>query len=299
MIQKNKLGISLGLLSGLLWAIYLFLLDRSYSETVYSIFFSSLILFLLNEFFALIWLTLVYRGKNISGLLPHRNTIGKRWWFFSISPIGTLFYILAIIIADSVTVSVVSSIYPILAVFLTRLILDRKITLFHYFLAMLSFSGILLFSLNGLTDINVNFYGVLFSLICAFCWAGESILCRYYAEVNIDTDLLLSVKYIVSVIIGILIFFIYLFNNPSINLSLIFEYKWLFFIAIISLLSYLFYYRAIGTIGSVYALNLNITYVFWTIVFTALSTGVSIYSILGSAAILLSIFLISTQKDNV
>lgn len=296
---NSKSGLMFGLLSGFLWAIYLFILDKYYSTVVYSLFFSSIILFLLNELCAFFWLTLTYKGRNFSRLYTHKKMIGKRWWLFSISPIGILFYILAIIVSNSVTVSVVSSIYPILSVFLTRVILQRKITLFHYGLAILSFLGLFLFSLNTFSNVNANFYGIIFSLICAFCWAGESVLCRYYSEVNIATDILLSIKYVISIVIGIIIFLIYIIQSPLVNFLYIIEYSGLFFVSIISLLSYLFYYRAIANIGSVYALNLNITYVFWIMIFSAFSDEISIYSILGAITIITSIFLISIQKDHV
>lgn len=300
--QKSQ-GIILGLFSGILWAINLTLINHSITlpNTLYLLTFISILIFFLTELYSLIILLLIYRKRVLSQIYKERKLIFSQGYFFFICPIGMLCYVTALISIGADNVAIISSIYPIIAILLSRFILKYKLNLIQYISILSTVIGIIILSGKFQKEL-LGILGFLLALSSAICWGIEAILCDYYSnnKHNINllySEVLLTIRYSCSVILGgsSLVLFLYFFQQ-DLNLSEIkftTLYLKLFPISIMGLFSYLCYYQAINKIGAVFAINLNISYMLWVIIFSLFYQPINSITLIGAGFILFSILTIS------
>ncbi|AWX13373.1 hypothetical protein CEP49_01825 [Mergibacter septicus] len=299
-------GTYFGLLSGFLWACNLTLINHiiNFPNSLYELGFISIVIFLFTELYALI-LLIFYKKNIIDQIVQQKKTLLSHGWFFLICPLGMLCYVIALISMGAENTAIISSIYPVIAVLLSRFILDKKLSFIQYSAIILTAIGIIILS-GGIHLDLLSVLGFIFAFSSAMCWGAEAILCDYYfnQKDNIQlfpSELLLAIRYCCSIglgSIGIILFFIFLKEKiffTEINLF-IFLLK-LIPISILSLLSYFCYYQAINKIGAVYAINLNISYMLWVVIFSLFYQSISWETILGASFILFSVITVSLKRN--
>lgn len=189
-------------------------------------------------------------------------------------PLGMSCYLFAIRYMGAGYTAVVSSLYPALGALLSALVNHEKLAGRQILGMVVSLSGVVLLSAAGMVfEAQSLELGLLFGLLCVLCWALEGVVVQKgMADEQMDSSQALCIRQGVSA----LVFFCLLF--PLLNLSQTVvqmsrepDFIWLILSALAGTTSYLCYYRAIHRIGVSRAMPLNITYVAWAIVFTALA----------------------------
>ncbi|OBX06523.1 hypothetical protein QV09_12095 [Gallibacterium salpingitidis] len=282
-------GVVFGLLSGLFWALNLFLIDKvtyTYKSLSDNYLFFSAIVLLFIEFFSFLLLFFL-KGKNIFlDISSNIRVIKSNICLLFFSAMGMGLYILSIIFSGAVITAYFTSIYPIFSL-LFIFILYRKIS-YRVFVSII-LSSIGLFLTTEYTDIDAfEIYGIIFALLCACSWGSESVCCEYLSIKYIKSETILFFRYIFSIFLSILFVLTFLFLGYTISLNQEFLF-YLFLVSFFSLSSYLLYYNAISLIGASYAINLNVGYILWIMLFSFSTYHFTHFSIIGGIFIFISI----------
>ena len=115
--------------------------------------------------------------------------------------------------------------------------------------------------------------GILFAIISALGWALESVVCAYgMKRGNVTPEMALAIRELSSSIVyGSLVIPLFCGGYSGvIEVASSISIFWLLLVALIGVISYLTWYKSIDTIGASRAISLNVTYSFWTILFSVL-----------------------------
>lgn len=238
-----------GLLSGIFWALDTLLL--SFISTF------ALIICFLHDFIAacvLIFTTNIKAKKDQIKILVFAGVGGG---------LGMLFYLFSIHLSSAGVAGILSSLYPVITAILANFILAQRLSFIGYFGLFLAILGtFLLFNIN-LADFNI--LGAICALLCAFCWGSECVIVNIALNKGADEKTALFIRQCVSSFISLIgIIFILLFGKIDFNSQNI---LFIIFASLLGLISYLFYYKAIGKIGALKAMGLNISYSAWIVLF--------------------------------
>lgn len=285
-----KLSSLIGLLSGMLWGLGLTI--SSYILLNYNI--SPFLLALLHDFFSIfILLFIIYiKEKKLNlKILLNIKSLPIVLAAILAGPIGMQANLYAIKYIGGSLTSLITAIYPLIAVILSLIFLKNKISKRTIVGVILVTVG--LFIQNFKYDNIENFYiGIIFALCCALAWGSESVLSSYTMSNSLNEIEALVVRQITS-------FLFYIFWSLfKIN---VFEYKFnisiwilIFIMVFINMLSYLLYYMTINKIGPAKATGLNVSYVLWTVVFSYLflNLEITIQMLLTSIVIIIGVYII-------
>lgn len=308
--MRNK-GAVFGLISGFTWALDTVLIGMVLSSTVFNstaqiLFLAPLLSTFFHDAFSSIWM-MVYlglKGDLKQSILKVKTRSGRFAMLGGLlgGPIGMTFYVLAVQYMGASYAASMSAVYPAVGAFFAFLLLKDRLTVKNWiglFISML-FIFLLGYSSGGISE---NFtLGFIFILICIFGWGMECVVLAYGMKDNeISPEQALQIRQLVSAITyGLLI--IPLFGGYSIMPNILNSSEF-FFIALIALsgtASYVYYYKAIYTIGPTRAMALNITYSAWSIIlsFLLLDQPLSIKLILCSVMILIgSVITVATPDE--
>ncbi|PLR90774.1 DMT family transporter [Bacillus sp. T33-2] len=287
MRSQNK-GILYGLLSGFTWAVDTVLIGIILSSALFMstdkvIFLAPLVSTFFHDALSSLWM-MVYLG--IKGEL--KNSLSKirtRSGMFVIlgallgGPIGMTFYVLSVKYIGASLAASMSAVYPAIGAFFAFLILKDRLTLKNWIGLFISILFIFLlgYSSGGIQSENVVL-GFLFILFCIFGWGMECVILAYgMKEDEVLPEQALQIRQLVSAVTyGILI--LPLFGGYSLVPKVVWNIEFVF-IAIIALsgtASYVFYYKAIYSLGPTRAMALNISYSAWAIILSFFITGTPI-----------------------
>lgn len=268
--MKNKNGASFGLLSGIFWGLGL-----TISAYIFSIF-TSLSPFLvaaahdfLSIFILLAFLLIKERKIRFSIFLNIRNVsviVGA----LLAGPIGMQANLYAVKYIGSSLASSVSAIYPAVSVLLAFFILKHKVSKNTVFGIILIIAGIIAQTYK-VEQVNSFYIGILCALICALAWGSESVLSSYAMESQLSEIEALLIRQVTSFLsyLVIVLFSHHTFEEVAdgklLGLMLVF--------AVCNMISYLAYYIAINRLQPAKATGLNVSYVVWTVLFSALLLG--------------------------
>ena len=190
-------------------------------------------------------------------------------------PLGMSCYLLAIHYAGAGTAAVVSSLYPIVGVWLA--IMFRLDGFRRHMGGGLSVAVVSMMCLGGVpTETTGAVTGILFGLACAFGWGAECVVCAYGVSRDVTAETALQIRQTVSGIVyavvlipllGLTEVWWQLTTDPMLLLGVALT-------ALVGTFSYQWYYRAIAAIGPIRAMGLNITYSAWAVAFGAAAAGV-------------------------
>ncbi|MGX7073862.1 DMT family transporter [Falseniella ignava] len=268
--MKNKNGASFGLLSGIFWGLGL-----TISAYIFSIF-TSLSPFLvaaahdfLSIFILLAFLLIKERKIRFSIFLNIRNVsviVGA----LLAGPIGMQANLYAVKYIGSSLASSVSAIYPAVSVLLAFFILKHKVSKNTVFGIILIIAGIIAQTYK-VEQVNSFYIGILCALICALAWGSESVLSSYAMESQLSEIEALLIRQVTSFLsyLVIVLFSHHTFEEVADGKLL----GLMFVFAVCNMISYLAYYIAINRLQPAKATGLNVSYVVWTVLFSALLLG--------------------------
>lgn len=281
---KNK-GIYYGMFSGFTWALDTVLIGLILSSALFMstdkvIFLAPLVSTFFHDALSSLWMLLLL---GVKGQLKETFVkLKTRSGMFVIlgallgGPIGMTFYVLAVKYLGATMAASMSAVYPAMGAFFAFLILKDKLTLKNWIGLFISILFIFLlgFSSGEIQSQNA-ILGFLFILICIFGWGMECVILAYgMKDDEILPDQALQIRQLVSAVTyGVLI--LPLFGGYSLVPKVVMnmEFVYIALIALSGTVSYLFYYKAIHTLGPTRAMALNISYSAWAILLSFFITG--------------------------
>lgn len=282
---RSVKGTSLGMFSGLFWAIDTILIGYILSTATFLSFTeiamaAPLISTFLHDTMSAIWMMLF---MGVKGELKETfSKLKTKSGLFVVlaaglgGPIGMSFYVLSVQNIGASFSATISSVYPAIGAFFAFFLLKDRLSIGNWAGLLLSISSIIMLSYSGdlISGTTVSI-GFIFILLCVFGWGTEAVICAYGMKDNEVSPLqaLLIRQLTSSAIFAVII--IPLFVGHSYTGAVV-QSNAVWIIALIALagtLSYSLYYSAINLIGPVRAMGLNISYAAWAILIDVLILG--------------------------
>ena len=282
------MGITSGALSGILWGLDTVILGIILSEIpdlgiANVVMLAPLIGAFLHDVFSSLWMILLSITKKefIKTLKLLKTKSGKFVCVAALfgGPVGMAGYLLAINYIGSGYTASISAIYPAVGAFFSYIFLKEKLSIKGWIGLSLSILAVIILGYTPNKDIALNFgLGFGCALVCVIGWSLESVICAYgMKDDEVSPTQALQLRQLVSAIVyGAVI--VPLFGGLGLTKVIITSNltPMIDSVALIGTLSYIFYYTAIDTIGTVKATGLNISYSIWAIVFDMIFLGSTI-----------------------
>lgn len=286
-LSEVKKGYFLGALSGMTWGLDTVLIGiimaaTPFTTSVALIATGTFVCSFFHDGFAAMWMGIFMTGKKKIRYVASK--IKTRDGLFCVlgavlgGPIGMSFYMLGIKNAGPAYTAIITSSYPALGVVLAYFLLKER-------LSLKGWSGLILCVMGGAwlsyapADLNYSsavYLGIFYAFISALGWAMESVVCAYGMKSGkVDPEMALTIREFSSfVTYGCLVVPIFCGGYEGIK-EVLFSNAvyWLLLTALIGVISYISWYKAIDSIGASRGISFNVTYSFWTIVFSLLLFG--------------------------
>ncbi|MCM1062928.1 MAG: DMT family transporter [Eubacterium sp.] len=274
-----------GIIAGITWALETIVLGIALAMTPFvsteqAVFLAPFVSTFLHDAFSAVWAT-AYNGirgnlKDVWHALA-RTKSGKFVVIAAVigGPVGMTGYVLAVNYMGASIGAVASAIFPAIGAVLAYIFLKEKMQWYRWVLLLVTLFGVYGLSYSPELDMSNFVVGVIGALLCAFGWGIEAvILAKCLQDPEVKDEYALQIRQATSALVyGVIIlpvlrgwkFTASLFSGgtgwllPTIVLA-----------ALFATVSYLFYYKAIATIGASKAMALNVSYSAWAIVFTVL-----------------------------
>lgn len=274
-----------GIVAGITWALETIILGVALAMTPFvsteqAVFLAPFVSTFLHDACSAIWAT-IYNGvrgnlKNVWYALAKTKS-GKFVVVAAVigGPVGMTGYVMAVNYMGASIGAVASAIFPAIGAVLAYIFLKEKMQWYRWILLLITLFGVYGLSYSPELDMSNFVIGVVGALMCAFGWGIEAvILAKCLQDPEVKDEYALQIRQATSAVVyGIIIlpvlkgwgFTLSLFHSgngwllPTIILA-----------AFFATVSYLFYYKAIATIGASKAMALNVSYSAWAIVFTVL-----------------------------
>lgn len=301
----RKTGISTGVISGLAYGLYsTFVVIASMKAPLAGaagLFAAPYIASALNDSLAAIWL-LIY--NTMTGRIREIGRSLKTFPGFIVilgalvgGPIASGAFLMGLSMAGAYAIPI-SALYSLFGAVFARIILKQKITLRVGVGMLICIVGAII--INWVKpESGSNFtLGIICAFVAAVGWALEGVLAAY-GSAMIDSDIAINIRQAVSGIVDIFIIL------PIIGALGLFQstlmagtpIMWLAIAGLCAAVSFLCWYKSNSTIGCAVGMSLNITYVFWGVLFSILFLGSVITPtiVVGSIVILLGAVLVSVN----
>ena len=288
--MKNKSGISFGLFSGLFWGLGLTI--SAYIFSLYNV--SPFVVAFVHDFISIFILAaiLLIKYKKIDfKIFTNIRNISVIIGALLAGPIGMQCNLYAVKYIGGGLTSSITAVYPAVSVILAIVFLKHKVSKKTIVGIALIIAGIFAQSYTS-EQVNTFYIGFLFALICAVAWGSESVLSSYAMSNNLTEIETLLIRQVTSFLAYLVIV---LFNGFSVSEVADIKLGGLIFIFVLSnMVSYIAYYMSINRLKPAKATGLNVSYVVWTVVFSAifLGIGLSALVIVTSLIIMLGVYII-------
>ena len=288
--MKNKTGISFGLFSGLFWGLGLTI--SAYIFSLYNV--SPFVVAFVHDFISIFILAaiLLIKYKKIDfKIFTNIKNISVIIGALLAGPIGMQCNLYAVKYIGGGLTSSITAVYPAVSVILAIVFLKHKVSKKTIVGIALIIAGIFAQSYTS-EQVNSFYIGFLFALICAVAWGSESVLSSYAMSNNLTEIETLLIRQVTSFLAYLVIV---LFNGFSVSEVADIKLGGLIFIFVLSnMVSYIAYYMSINRLKPAKATGLNVSYVVWTVVFSAifLGIGLSALVIVTSLIIMLGVYII-------
>lgn len=301
-----------GLLAGVLWALDTVILGVALAmapfvskETAVAL--APFVSTFLHDFCSSVWM-LIYTGvrKQFSNVFKALRTRSGKFILLGAllgGPIGMTGYVNAIHYIGPAYTAIISSMFPAVGAFLSFVFLKEKMKPLQIAGLFVSITGVIWL---GYTPDTVGVHGVALgfgcALLCCFGWASEAVICAYgMKDPDVSDEHALQIRQLTSAVFyGIVILDVFRGWKLTAEVVCTAAFPIIALSALFGTASYLFYYRAISTIGAAKAMALNITYSAWAILFSALlyCSVPDLKSILCAVAILGGSIAAGTDNQN-
>ena len=288
--MKNKMGVSAGLLSGMFWGLGLAI--SAYIFSLYNV--SPFVVAFVHDFISIFILAaiLLIKYKKIDfKIFTNIRNISVIIGALLAGPIGMQCNLYAVKYIGGGLTSSITAVYPAVSVILAIVFLKHKVSKKTIVGIALIIAGIFAQSYTS-EQVNSFYIGFLFALICAVAWGSESVLSSYAMSNNLTEIETLLIRQVTSFLAYLVIV---LFNGFSVSEVADIKLGGLIFIFVLSnMVSYIAYYMSINRLKPAKATGLNVSYVVWTVVFSAifLGIGLSALVIVTSLIIMLGVYII-------
>ena len=288
--MKNKSGITFGLFSGVFWGLGLTI--SAYIFSLYNI--SPFVVAFVHDFISIFILAaiLLIKYKKIDfKIFTNIRNISVIIGALLAGPIGMQCNLYAVKYIGGGLTSSITAVYPAVSVILAIVFLKHKVSKKTIIGIALIIAGIFAQSYTS-EQVNSFYIGFLFALICAVAWGSESVLSSYAMSNNLTEIETLLIRQVTSFLAYLVIV---LFNGFSVSEVADVKLGGLIFIFVLSnMISYIAYYMSINRLKPAKATGLNVSYVVWTVVFSAifLGIGLSALVIVTSLIIMLGVYII-------
>lgn len=288
--MKNKSGISFGLFSGLFWGLGLTI--SAYIFSLYNV--SPFVVAFVHDFISIFILAaiLLIKYKKIDfKIFTNIRNISVIIGALLAGPIGMQCNLYAVKYIGGGLTSSITAVYPAVSVILAIVFLKHKVSKKTIVGIALIIAGIFAQSYTS-EQVNSFYIGFLFALICAVAWGSESVLSSYAMSNNLTEIETLLIRQVTSFLAYLVIV---LFNGFSVSEVADVKLGGLIFIFVLSnMISYIAYYMSINRLKPAKATGLNVSYVVWTVVFSAifLGIGLSTLVVITSLVIMLGVYII-------
>ena len=288
--MKNKSGITFGLFSGVFWGLGLTI--SAYIFSLYNV--SPFVVAFVHDFISIFILAaiLLIKYKKIDfKIFTNIKNISVIIGALLAGPIGMQCNLYAVKYIGGGLTSSITAVYPAVSVILAIVFLKHKVSKKTIVGIALIIAGIFAQSYTS-EQVNSFYIGFLFALICAVAWGSESVLSSYAMSNNLTEIETLLIRQVTSFLAYLVIV---LFNGFSVSEVADIKLGGLIFIFVLSnMVSYIAYYMSINRLKPAKATGLNVSYVVWTVVFSAifLGIGLSALVIVTSLIIMLGVYII-------
>ena len=288
--MKNKSGITFGLFSGVFWGLGLTI--SAYIFSLYNV--SPFVVAFVHDFISIFILAaiLLIKYKKIDfKIFTNIRNISVIIGALLAGPIGMQCNLYAVKYIGGGLTSSITAVYPAVSVILAIVFLKHKVSRKTIVGIALIIAGIFAQSYTS-EQVNSFYIGFLFALICAVAWGSESVLSSYAMSNNLTEIETLLIRQVTSFLAYLVIV---LFNGFSVSEVADIKLGGLIFIFVLSnMVSYIAYYMSINRLKPAKATGLNVSYVVWTVVFSAifLGIGLSALVIVTSLIIMLGVYII-------
>ena len=272
-----------GILAGVFWALETVLLGKalsmpSFSADAAAVFLAPFVSTFLHDLCSALWATgyTVCRGRAKQALRVWRTQSGRLVMLAAVigGPVGMTGYVLAVRYMGASVGAVASAVFPAIGSVLAVLFLKEKMQWYRWLCLLLTLGGVYGLSYSPQLDVQNFWLGLLGVLLCSFGWGIEAVILAKSFRGEIRNEYALPIRQTVSALVNGLVilplvrgwrFTAKLFSAGNGRL-----FACLALAALCATVSYLFYYKAIARIGASKAMALDVTYVAWAILFTAL-----------------------------
>ena len=288
--MKNKSGISFGLFSGLFWGLGLTI--SSYIFSLYNI--SPFVVAVVHDLISIFILAsiLLIKYKKIDfKIFTNIKNVSVIIGALLAGPIGMQCNLYAVKYIGSGLTSSITAIYPAVSVMLAVIFLRHKVSTKTIVGIALIITGIFIQSYKS-EQVNSFYIGFLFALICAVAWGSESVLSSYAMSNHLTEIETLLIRQVTSFLAYLVIV---MFNGFTIGEVADIKLGGLIFFFVLSnMVAYIMYYIAINRLQPAKATGLNVSYVVWTVIFSAifLGIGLSFQVIITSLIIIFGVYII-------
>ncbi|WP_454947512.1 DMT family transporter [Gemella sanguinis] len=288
--MKNKSGITFGLFSGVFWGLGLTI--SAYIFSLYNV--SPFVVAFVHDFISIFILAaiLLIKYKKIDfKIFTNIRNISVIIGALLAGPIGMQCNLYAVKYIGGGLTSSITAVYPAVSVILAIVFLKHKVSKKTIVGIALIIAGIFAQSYTS-EQVNSFYIGFLFALICAVAWGSESVLSSYAMSNNLTEIETLLIRQVTSFLAYLVIV---LFNGFSVSEVADIKLGGLIFIFVLSnMISYIAYYMSINRLKPAKATGLNVSYVVWTVVFSAifLGIGLSTLVVITSLVIMLGVYII-------
>lgn len=265
-----------GLLAGILWGLDTVILGVALSKSPFenAVFLAPFVSTFIHDFCSSIWM-LIYMGikrqyKNVIKALKTKS--GKFIILGALlgGPIGMSGYVAAINYIGPAYTAIISAMFPALGALLSYIFLKEKMKPIQLVGLAVSIAGVIVLGYTPGGEVKNLVVGFGCALLCVFGWASEAVICAYgMKDPDVSDEQALQIRQLTSAIFyGVAILTAIRGWNFTLDIATDKVSLIILISALFGTASYLFYYRAIATIGPSKSMALNITYSAWSIVFS-------------------------------
>lgn len=273
---------SSGILAGVLWGLDTVILGVAlamspFTSTEQAILLAPFVSTFLHDAFSSIWM-LLYMGvrKQYKQVIKALKTKSGKFIVLGAllgGPIGMSGYVAAINYIGPAYTAIISALFPALGALLSYIFLKEKMKPVQLIGLFVSIAGIIVLGYTpGGGDMKNVVLGFACALLCCLGWAAEAVICAYgLRDPDVSDEQALQIRQLTSAVFyGVVILTVIKAWGFTIELVPTKATLIIMIAALFGTGSYLFYYRAIATIGASKAMALNITYSAWSIVFSVI-----------------------------
>ncbi|WP_342433033.1 DMT family transporter [Neobacillus sp. FSL H8-0543] len=307
---KNK-GTYFGLISGFTWALDTVLIGIILSSTLLVsteqiIFLAPLVSTFFHDLLSSLWM-MVYMTIRGEFKVPFKKIATRSGRFVMLGallggPIGMTGYVLAVKYLGASLSASISAIYPAVGAFFAFFLLKDRLTIKNWIGLFISILFIFLLGFSGGAPSPSYVLGFSFILLCIFGWGMECVILAYgMKDDEISPEQALQIRQLVSAVTYAVLILPIFKAYPLVGEVIVSsEFFLIALIALSGTASYVFYYKAIYTMGPTRAMALNITYSAWAIIlsFFILGTPITAKLVIFSIMILVgSIITVASPEE--